>query len=254
MSRINLARLRKNALLDEEEPTSIAVNVMHPGISAASGRVKTGSASNASMLNSSVALAQQEREFHRAVQPSSPISALLGAARQPLVMAPGGSGGREREQPLIRKLQAAQKEAKSPGRTLSSLSSNTNSAVSNQAHGYGHARDQNQRLGNLHDIEEEEIIPETKEHERVRRKELEAQKARIVAQMVPGEMDRKSPSPIDDDAENQPPQAPPKSREREKTKASVNELGPRTLKHVFNSFFELNSRRLKLVESQASWL
>lgn len=232
MSRINLARLRKNALLDEEEPTSIAVNVMHPGISAASGRVKTGSASNASMLNSSVALAQQEREFHRAVQPSSPISALLGAARQPLVMAPGGSGGREREQPLIRKLQAAQKEAKSPGRALGSLSTNTN-VVSNQAHGYGHTREQNQPLGNLQDIEEEDIIPETKEHERVRRKELEAQKARIVAQMVPGEMDRKSPSPVDDDAENQPPQAPPKSREKEKAKASVNELGPRTLTHFF---------------------
>lgn len=225
MSRLNLTRLRKNALLDEDEPTSIAVNVMHPGVSAASGRAKTGSNTNSSMVNSSAALAQQEREFHRAVQPSSPISALLGAARQPLIMAPGGSGGREREQPLIRKLQAVQKEARSPGRPLSSLSTST-TATSSNAH--THNREQNQRIGNLQDIEEEENIPETKEDERIRRKELEAQKARIVAQMVPGDVDRKSPLPTDDDVENRPPSAPPRSREREnKVKASLKELGNR---------------------------
>jgi hypothetical protein len=35
-------------------------------------------------------LAQQEREFHKAVQPGSPISALLSSARQPLMVGPTG--------------------------------------------------------------------------------------------------------------------------------------------------------------------
>jgi serine/threonine protein kinase len=39
-------------------------------------------------------LAQQEREFQKAVQPGSPISSLLSSAHQPLMVAPaGGSAG-----------------------------------------------------------------------------------------------------------------------------------------------------------------
>lgn len=177
MSQANLARLRRNALLDDDQIAGIAVTVSHPGMSAASGKSKSSSNANASMLTSSVAIAQQEREFQRAVQPSSPISVLLGAARQPLVMSAAGSGptGREREQPLIRKLQAAAKEGKSPARPVSTIS--LASSAAGRAHG---------NAGGLQDIEEEDNVPETKEHEQVRRKELEAQKARIVAQMVPG--------------------------------------------------------------------
>jgi hypothetical protein len=100
-------------------------------------------------------IAQQEKEFQRAVQPGSPISALLSSARQPLMMGTTTT----RESPLLRRLQAAAKE--SPVRT---------------------------RVGKgLHGIQEEELGPGGKDHseEEVRNKELESQKARIVAQMVP---------------------------------------------------------------------
>lgn len=48
-------------------------------------------------------IAAQEREFNNAVQPDSPISALLSSARQPLVQAPAAI----KEQSLLRKLTAA---------------------------------------------------------------------------------------------------------------------------------------------------
>ena len=83
------------------------------------------------------------------------------------------------EQPLIRKLQAA-KDPRSPGRQLREA-----------------------RMGALHGIEEELEDAGTRA-EKLRKKELESQKARIVAQMVP----RNAPSPTlsDDDAENVPPE------------------------------------------------
>lgn len=172
-SRINLDRLRKRSLLDEEQ-RSIAVPAA--SVTLNNSKFSTGAAGNASALNSSAALAQQEREFQKAVQPSSPISALLGAARQPLLMGSANGGPREREQPLIRKLQAAQK-ARSPQYKLGESRAST-LATSVPTHGPIQTY-----VGDLQDIEEENE-PETQEEAFVRRKELEAQKARIVAQMT----------------------------------------------------------------------
>lgn len=166
-SKINLERLRKKVMLDDEDQP-----IKLPEVAQRS----TVSMANASSLNSSVALAQQEREFKKAVQPGSPISALLGAARQPLLTNAGAPAG-QREQPLIRKLQAVAKEGRSTSRALqeSQISSLTSSTMGN-----GNVRS---RPADLHNIEEENE-PETKEEAWMRRKELEAQKARIVAQMT----------------------------------------------------------------------
>ncbi|KAI0703486.1 Pkinase-domain-containing protein [Cytidiella melzeri] len=162
MSRENLITLRKQALLDEDV-TSIAVP-------------SAPSASNGKMRSATSSLAQQEKEFQKAVQPGSPISALLSSARQPLLVAPASSRG---EQPLIRKLQAA-KDAKSPGRQLREA-----------------------RAGALQNIQEEHDDVGNRAEE-ARKKELESQKARIVAQMVPSN----APSPTFgyDEPENIPPQ------------------------------------------------
>ncbi|EEB88113.1 hypothetical protein MPER_14240, partial [Moniliophthora perniciosa FA553] len=60
--------------------------------------------------NVTSSIAQQEKEFQKAVQPGSPISALLNSAKRPLLMSNGPSGnaaGGVKESPLFRKLQAA---------------------------------------------------------------------------------------------------------------------------------------------------
>ncbi|TFY65776.1 hypothetical protein EVG20_g5313 [Dentipellis fragilis] len=176
VSQANLARLRKYALLDEEEPPSIYPSSNPAPSAAASQRSGNGMSSS---------LAQQEKEFQKAVQPGSPISALLSSARQPLLVAPPSSNG-NRESPLMRKLQAVAKETKGA------------------------------RMGAL--IEVEEVDRE----EEVRKKELESQKARIVAQMVPVSNGYAQ----NDDAENmappmdirlvEPRQAKAKESERER--------------------------------------
>ncbi|TCD67323.1 Cell cycle serine/threonine-protein kinase cdc5/MSD2 [Steccherinum ochraceum] len=168
VSQANLARLRKTALLDEEV-TSIAVP------SAPAPATTTTESTREKVKGVTSTLAQQEKEFQKAVQPGSPISALLSSARQPLLVAPG-SGNTRGEQPLIRKLQAA-REAKSPARPT--------------------------RLAqNLQNIEEEQDAYDTKQEDQ-RRKELESQKARIVAQMVPTSAPN-SAHPLDEQ-ENMPP-------------------------------------------------
>ncbi|KAI0367402.1 Pkinase-domain-containing protein [Pilatotrama ljubarskyi] len=193
MSEANLARLRRYALLDEDQSTSIAVP------SAPSANSSTTAAKARGVTSS---LAQQEKEFQKAVQPGSPISALLSSARQPLIVAPPAPAGARGEQPLLRKLQAAKESMKSPARPS--------------------------RLG-LQDIEEE------REHEdeygarveELRKKELESQKARIVAQMVPAP--GSAPGSVfggdDVEVENLPPPARTrdaartlKERERQKEK------------------------------------
>lgn len=65
VSAANFARLRKYALLDEEvtQPAPPAVTVESTSAARAKGVTST--------------LAQQEKEFQKAVQPGSPISALL---------------------------------------------------------------------------------------------------------------------------------------------------------------------------------
>ncbi|THH31055.1 hypothetical protein EUX98_g3134 [Antrodiella citrinella] len=171
VSAANLARLRKYALLDDEI-APLAVPSAPPAAPS-----ESASAPMAKGVTST--LAQQEKEFLKAVQPGSPISALLSSARQPLLVAPGTARG---EQPLLRKLQAA-REAKSPGRP---------------------GRDP--RLGNLQNIEEEQGVAaaayEIKQEDQ-RRKELESQKARIVAQMAP-QSSGSSVNPMDEQ-ENVPP-------------------------------------------------
>ncbi len=139
VSESNLRRLRRHALLDQGM------------IPSNSGTVPQSS--SAKTMTSTIQ--QQEKEFQKAIQPGSPISALLSSARQPLVMgvsqAPldiGTSAPNPRESALLRKLQAAKE---SPLRR-----------------NYINADD---------DLNAEE--------DKRARKELEAQKARIVAQMAP---------------------------------------------------------------------
>ncbi len=94
-----------------------------------------------------LSIAEQEREFQKAVQPGSPISALLSSARQPLIVAPNRG-----EVPLIRKLQQVPPRGE---RALPALPPRTT-------------------LANIEEVEEDP-----------KRREIESQKARIVAQMVP---------------------------------------------------------------------
>ena len=168
----NLARLRRAALLDEDQVTSIAVPSA-PG--ASSGSSSQGGGRSARGVTSS--LAQQEKEFQKAVQPGSPISALLSSARQPLIVAPQANhsvNGRQTEQPLLRKLQAA--------RDSSAASAAASVKSPPRARGAGAA---------LHGIAEgDEAEAEAEDGfaarvREIRNKEIESQKARIVAQMVP---------------------------------------------------------------------
>lgn len=166
VSQANLARLRQVCLLDGEVAPTTSRNSEPP-------------ASSASSATSS--LAQQEREFQKAVQPGSPISALLSSARQPLMVAPAGGATIRGEPTLLRKLQAAKKEAsKSPGKA---------NKVGNKLQGIV------EEGGPGDEFERRE--------EEVRMKELQSQKARIVAQMVPAQASLTPVSPFED-TENVP--------------------------------------------------
>jgi cell cycle serine/threonine-protein kinase CDC5/MSD2 len=159
----NLRRLRKYALLDIDQnaipPSGMPASMSSGGLSASK-----------SITNS---IAQQEKEFQKAVQPGSPISALLSSARQPLLMGMGASGtGPARESPLLRKLQAVKE---SPlGRTVT--------------RGLDGIIEENEPQGKRR-VEEEAQQDEL----RLRKKELEAQKARIVAQMAPVKEEQEEP-------------------------------------------------------------
>lgn len=194
----NLKRLRRQSLLDEDQLTSIAVSKVADdvSVSAAVGLAK-------SMTSS---IAQQEKEFQKAVQPGSPISALLISARQPLLMGPNNNTNGTRESPLLRRLQAVKE---SPLRRPP--------------------------MKALNGIVEDPMDGE----ERIRTKELEAQKARIVAQMAPvQEEDEEYPEkeleqekarvrPKVVDRENVPPPAPTtyaiRAREREREREKERE-------------------------------
>ena len=179
ISEANLARLKRAAMLDEDQLTSINVPAPPPPADAPPSKGKGVTSS----------LAQQEKEFQRAVQPGSPISALLGAARQPLLVAPLTG---QRGEPLLRKLQAAKAEARSPARPS--------------------------RFAGLQNIVEREEDEEARKAEQ-RTKELESQKARIVAQMVPAA----GPGGLRDDQENVPPAEHRSDRERR----GAGSLGPK---------------------------
>ncbi|KAI0266184.1 Pkinase-domain-containing protein [Gloeopeniophorella convolvens] len=172
VSQANLARLRQACQLDGD----VAPIALPQPPSSSASRDNEPPAPSASS-----SLAQQEREFQKAVQPGSPISALLSSARQPLMVAPAGTGAVPRGEPtLLRKLQAAKKEAASA------------SGARSPAKGT-----------RLQGIAEEEGVE--RREEAVRMKELQSQKARIVAQMVPSDAPARpgAESPFDD-AENVP--------------------------------------------------
>ncbi|XP_006456153.1 hypothetical protein AGABI2DRAFT_188194 [Agaricus bisporus var. bisporus H97] len=110
---------------------------------------------NSNGRNITSTIQQQEKEFQKAIQPGSPISVLLKSARQPLLMGlpQSGSdgippGANPKESALLRKLQAAKESPLRRNYTNGDDDSNT-------------------------------------EEDRRAKKALEAQKARIVAQMAP---------------------------------------------------------------------
>ena len=103
---------------------------------------------------------QQEKDFKNAVQPDSPISALLKSARQPLVQAPTGI----KETALLRKLSAAGAQSTLSPVRRSAAKPSCGAPVMD-------------RLGEEEEEEEEE-------DEAVREKVLATQKARIVSQMA----------------------------------------------------------------------
>ncbi|KAG6807580.1 hypothetical protein H0H92_007046 [Tricholoma furcatifolium] len=156
-SHANLRRLRRYALMDEDQVTSIAVP-----------KASNSSADLNRTMTSSVA--QQEKEFQKAVQPGSPISALLSSARQPLLMSNATSQpGNAKEVPLLRKLQAVKESPLRKSTTRAAMMMDVEEEVEGMGPaGFGRVR-------------EEHLI----EEQRVRKKQLEAQKARIVAQMAP---------------------------------------------------------------------
>ncbi|KAF5375726.1 hypothetical protein D9615_009350 [Tricholomella constricta] len=158
-SQSNLRRLRRYALLDEDQVTTIAVPKAPASSLDASALGKT--------MTSSVA--QQEKEFQKAVQPGSPISALLSSARQPLLMA-GTQPGPTKENPLLRKLQAVKEShlRRSTMRGMNGTVEDEGGAQHEGPPGFGRVRD-------------EHLV----EAARVKEKELEAQKTRIVVQMAP---------------------------------------------------------------------
>ncbi|KAK7047342.1 Cell cycle serine/threonine-protein kinase cdc5/MSD2 [Paramarasmius palmivorus] len=155
-------------LLDEDQVTSIALPRQ------ASEVPSSSDPSDVPSRTVSSSIAQQEKEFQKAVQPGSPISALLNSAKRPLLMsnAPSGNGGGVKESPLFRKLQAA------------STAPNVPSPLGKGA--AKHARSASAARGGLDPLIEQDPRDDRWEKEQlVKRKELEAQKARIVAQMAP---------------------------------------------------------------------
>ena len=156
----NLARLRKRALLDEDQTTEL---------SPASSALSKGHGARGGLSSS---LAQQEREFQKAVQPGSPISALLSSARQPLIVS--NSPSPRETGNMMRKLNPPPVVGKGKQSVVSPLKAP------------------------LTDIREEEDVEEPEKPNR----ELESQKARIVAQMVPSVS---SPELQEEEQENVPP-------------------------------------------------
>ena len=109
VSRSNLAKLKKSALIDEADQISnslVDLSTSEPLSTAPSGADISGKVRTIPAPASSGALAQQEREFQKAVQPGSPISILLKSAQQPLLTASASAGIRNDSVSLIKKLAA----------------------------------------------------------------------------------------------------------------------------------------------------
>ena len=112
VSRSNFAKLKKSALINDADQNSNSLveasSSEAPGSfsTAPSGTDISGKARTIPAPASSGALAQQEREFQKAVQPGSPISILLKSAQQPLLTASASAGLRNDSASLIKKLAA----------------------------------------------------------------------------------------------------------------------------------------------------
>ncbi|KAE9396676.1 Pkinase-domain-containing protein [Gymnopus androsaceus JB14] len=161
-SQANFRLVRRAALLDEDQITSLAV----PYAPADQAFSTTSDAPTRSVTS---AIVLQEKEFQKAVQPGSPLSALLNSAKRPLLRSTGPSAAVTKESPLFRKLQAA----------------STNPSPLRQASGSAAMRAVSgaNALGNI--AEEGDVNHELGKKRKNPAKELEAQKARIVAQMAP---------------------------------------------------------------------
>ena len=210
MSIVNLAKIKKVALLDDDQVTNIAVP------SAPSANIQPDKATNPAASS----IAQQEKEFQKAVQPGSPISALLSSARQPLVMSTTNA---TKESPLFRKLQAAKETKSSPLRTVRSTRA-------------------------LGDIEEEEQEAPRGTRERnfdlQRQKELESQKARIVAQMAP--VTGHGANRVEEELENVPPVRKGKERARDERKDALPAPDSETESQSRTNGFDAAARTLTL--------
>ncbi|KAF9479342.1 Pkinase-domain-containing protein [Pholiota conissans] len=193
----NLKRLRKYSLLDAD-PATLGASGVSQSTSAGNGNALAASKSIAGSI------AQQEKEFQKAVQPGSPISALLSSARQPLLMgtatSPGG-GGAPRENPLLRKLQAVKESPLGRRSVTRGLD-----GIVEEERNYGSLQSRRKAPPSSDDGDHEE------EEMRLRKKELEAQKARIVAQMAPV---REEAEPEYDMEEPPAPVAKPTEKARE---------------------------------------
>ncbi|KAJ7276187.1 kinase-like domain-containing protein [Mycena haematopus] len=165
----NLAKLKKYAGLDGYEET----------VAAAAVESKAAAST----------IARQEYEFQKAVQPGSPISALLSSARQPLVRGVGGSPLGQSRPPI-------------PGYATSSANPSTASRAPGSGDGLyrklqaaGGAksplRNATTARRGLDIIEEDSAGLEGRQSKEKRKAknetELESQKARIVVQMAPME-------------------------------------------------------------------
>ncbi|KAF8122144.1 kinase-like domain-containing protein [Boletus edulis] len=213
MSIVNLAKIKKAVLLNDDQVTNITVP------NAPSADVQPNKATNP--VTSSIA--QQEKEFQKAVQPGSPISALLSSARQPLVMSTTNS---TKESPLFRKLQSAKETKSSPLRTVRST----------------------RALGDIE--EEEQEAPRgmrEKNFDLQRQKELESQKARIVAQMAP--VTGHGAKRAEEEQENVPPlRKEPKGKERarDERKDPVRTPDPETETQARMNAFDAAAQTLTL--------
>ncbi|PBK68880.1 Pkinase-domain-containing protein [Armillaria solidipes] len=178
-SEANYRRVKRKALLDEDQVISIALP-----------KSQVSTTTSGAMKSVTSSIAQQEKEFQKAVQPGSPISALLSSARQPLLMSTtSGNGVGNKESPLMRKLQAASKQA-------SPLGPPKGRGAVGRVAGRG-----------LQGIREED--GEQQQREKARRKEVDSMKARIVAQMA---------EPKEDDTEEERENMPPVKNEVRKRK------------------------------------
>lgn len=264
----NLRRLRRAVLMDVEFGSPSVLQKQARDVAAkVNGHLKAQEDASAARIaqrdlaaasskqrdpprNMATSVAEQEKEFQKAVQPGSPISALLSSARQPLLVGPTSTGPGVRESPLMRKLQSAGGARESPlGRR--SVTRNANGVIVEEDEDANDAPARRVPSGSRQNTLGRTTAPpgtsgtaaqrmmsrfeeEEAREERQRQKELEAQKARIVAQMAPvreeaeelsEQLDRLEEEDEGDEdeyvsseeapQEEEPPVKPPSSRDRE---------------------------------------